>query len=221
VPRPVATSAAEFIPDVARPSLTILREAAEGCRGCELYKNATHAVFGEVDDGRTRAPLMLVGEQPGDEEDKVGRPFVGPAGRLLDELLERAGVERSKVYVTNAVKHFRWEQRGTRRLHAKPSARHVKACKPWLLEEVRVVKPSVMLCLGATAAQAVLGPSVKVSRAEGEAFHAEDLPESLAVLASIHPSAALRAPKSERREELRDRLVRDLRRAAELSGLSG
>jgi len=227
--RKTAVSAADFVPDAARLTLPVLRDAAASCRGCDLYKNATQTVFGEIDAGtakpapsrRAHAATMLVGEQPGDEEDKAGRPFVGPAGRMLDELLERAGIDRSQAYVTNAVKHFRWEPRGTRRLHAKPSARHINACKPWLIEEVRVVTPRVVVCLGATAARAVLGPDVRVSRSEGETFHADDLPGDPAVVATIHPSAALRAPTGEKREAMRERLVRDLTLAARLAGLTG
>src|SRR5688500_9996705 len=145
-------SAEEFLPD--RMSLKSLRDAAAGCRGCDLYKDATQTVFGH---GPKRATLMLVGETPGDEEDLAGRPFVGPAGRLLDETLAEAGVDRREVYVTNAVKHFRWEPRGQRRLHKKPTTRQIEACRPWLQAEILVVKPPTIICLGATAAQALLG----------------------------------------------------------------
>src|SRR5579884_472802 len=149
-------TAADYLPSTPRPSLQELSTAAHGCQGCDLYKHATQTVFGE---GATRAEVMLVGEQPGDREDLEGEPFVGPAGRLLDQALERAGIDRRKVYVTNAVKHFKWEARGKRRLHKKPSSREVAACRPWLAAEISAVRPEVVVCLGATAAQSLLGPS--------------------------------------------------------------
>src|SRR5438128_4228942 len=157
-----ADSAAPFVP--AKPTLPSLRDAAAECRGCDLWRNATQTVFGE---GEPHAPLILVGEQPGHEEDLAGRPFVGPAGRLLDEALARAGIDRRAAYVTNAVKHFKWQPRGKRRIHQKPGAREVAACGPWLDGEIAILKPTVIVCLGATAAQALLGREFRVSLARG------------------------------------------------------
>ncbi len=160
---PIKNATAEsFLP--ARLSLKSLREAAAHCEGCELYRSATQTVFGE---GSLNASIILLGEVPGDEEDKQGHPFVGPAGRLLDDALEEAGLDRDEVYVTNAVKHFRWEPRGKRRLHKKPTARQIAACRPWLHAEILVVKPQVIVCLGATAAQAMLGPSFRITKQLG------------------------------------------------------
>src|SRR5947209_846723 len=155
--RKLSISAADFLPE--RKTLPSLRSAAQACKGCDLWKHATQAVFGE---GRVGAEVMLVGEQPGDQEDQQGRPFVGPAGRMLDKALEAAGIERDDVYVTNVVKHFRWEPRGKRRIHKKPNAIEIAACRPWFEEEVRVVRPKVVVCMGATAAQALLGRTFKV-----------------------------------------------------------
>lgn len=200
----VRTSAAEFLP--VRLSLAGLRRAAEGCRGCELYRDATQTVFGQ---GRRRASVMLVGEMPGDQEDRQGKPFVGPAGRLLDEALAAAALPRVDVYLTNAVKHFRWTPRGKRRLHKTPGARHVEACWPWLQGEILVVKPQVIVCLGATAAQALLGRSFRVSQQRGRFVESElDLP----VLATHHPAAVLRAPSAEDRAAKRAELTGDLKR---------
>jgi uracil-DNA glycosylase len=201
------TSAEEFLP--ARLNLTAMREAVQHCRGCELYKNATQAVFGE---GARRASVILVGEVPGDEEDKQGHPFVGPAGRLLDEALEEAGLERNEVYITNAVKHFRWEPRGKRRLHKKPTARQIEACKPWLQAEILVVKPKVMVCLGATAAQAMLGRDFRITKQRGKFFRDVD---GGWIMGTYHPSAILRAPEKEDRRRKRDEFVEDLHKAAE------
>src|SRR5918993_5331650 len=195
---PVATgSAADFIPP--RPTLPKLRDAARGCRGCNLWVNATQTVFGE---GPRSAEVMLVGEQPGDQEDRQGHPFVGPAGRLLDEGLEQAGIDRSQVYVTNSVKHFKFVviERG-RRLHKKPSAGEVRACNPWLQEEIRVVKPRVVVALGATAAQALLGKQFRVTQDRGKPIRT-DFAE--AVVATVHPSAVLRAPADAREEARRE-----------------
>jgi DNA polymerase len=164
-------SAADFLPP--RLTLPALREAVQGCRGCQLYKDATQAVFGE---GSRSAAVMLVGEQPGDQEDRSGRPFVGPAGRLLDRALEEAGIDRSASYVTNAVKHFKWEARGKRRIHAKPSWSEVAACRPWLEAELAVVKPTVLVLLGAVAAQGLLGKQFRVTKQRGELV---DSPPSL------------------------------------------
>jgi uracil-DNA glycosylase family protein len=195
----------ELLPD--RPTLPKVREIAKGCKACDLYLRGTQTVFGE---GPPRAELMLVGEQPGDAEDLAGRPFVGPAGKLLDRALELAGIDRSTVYLTNVVKHFKWEPRGKRRIHKKPSAGEVAACRPWLEVEIALVKPRVLICLGATAAQALLGKSFKVSLQRGR-----PVPSPLApvVTATIHPSAILRAPDDEtRRKELRQ-FVADLKKA--------
>ena len=196
----------DLLPD--RPTLPGVRKIAAGCKACDLYKRGTQTVFGE---GPPKAELMLVGEQPGDAEDLAGRPFVGPAGRLLDSALEEAGIDRSQVYVTNVVKHFKWEPRGKRRIHAKPNAAEIGACRPWLEVEIALVKPRVLVCLGATAAQALLGKSFKVSQQRGTV-----VPSPLApiVSATVHPSSILRAPDDEtRREEMR-RFVKDLRTIA-------
>jgi len=200
-------SAADFMP--ARPTLERLREAAAGCRGCDLWAPATQTVFGE---GPRDAEVMLVGEQPGDQEDRQGHPFVGPSGRLLDEGLEAAGIDRRTVYVTNAVKHFKFVRIEVtrRRLHKKPSAGEVRACHPWLDEEIRLVRPRVIVALGATAAQALLGPEFRVTRHRGKPV-ASDLAE--AVIATVHPSAVLRAPE-DAREQARREFFADLRRAA-------
>jgi uracil-DNA glycosylase family protein len=199
----------ELIPD--RPSLKAVRDVAKGCRACHLYKPATQTVFGE---GPARAQVMMVGEQPGDAEDLAGHPFVGPAGKLLDRALAEAGLDRGIVYLTNVVKHFKFEPRGKRRIHKKPNSAEIGACRPWLETEIALVKPRVLVCLGATAAQALLGRAFKVTTGRGSF-----VPSSLAprVMATVHPSSILRAPDEEsRRDEMR-RFVRDLKRiAAEL-----
>jgi len=200
-------SAAEYLP--AALTLATLREAAAGCRACPLWRTGTQTVFGE---GLKRADVMLVGEQPGDREDREGRPFVGPAGRLLDEALQEAGIDRTRAYVTNVVKHFKWQARGKRRIHAKPSWSEVAACKPWLEAELSVVRPDVLVCLGATAAQALLGRSFRVTRQRGEEVES-DLASH--VLATIHPSAILRAEDEDRVRE-RALFVEDLRVVASL-----
>lgn len=184
-------SAAEFLP--GRRSLASLRKAARGCRGCDLYADATQTVFGE---GPGRARVLFVGEQSGDMEDRAGHPFVGPAGRVLDEGLEAAGIPRKEVYVTNAVKHFKFEWRGKRRLHSKPRRLEVVACLPWLRAEIEVVKPEVIVCLGATAAQALLGPSFRLTRQRGT-FVESDYAARL--MATVHPSSVLRASDREGR----------------------
>jgi uracil-DNA glycosylase family protein len=194
----------------ARKTLGALREAAKGCRGCDLYKQATQTVFGE---GRPNARVMLVGEQPGHEEDLAGRPFVGPAGRLLDRALEAAGIPRDDVYVTNVVKHFKWEPRGKRRIHAKPNQMEIGACLPWLQAELDVVKPEAVVCLGATAAQALLGPRFRVTQQRGKWLSSPIAPR---VLATVHPSAILRAPDDEARHREFDALVDDLRQVRAL-----
>jgi uracil-DNA glycosylase family protein len=199
-------SAADFIPP--NPTLPKLREAAAQCRGCDLWVNATQTVFGE---GPASAEVMLVGEQPGDQEDRQGHPFVGPAGRLLDTALEQAGIDRSRVYVTNSVKHFKFVQieRG-RRLHKKPSAPEVRACNPWLQEEIRLVKPRVIVALGATAAQALLGKQFRVTQHRGKPVRSELAP---AIVATVHPSAVLRAP-DDAREQARHEFFADLKSVA-------
>jgi uracil-DNA glycosylase family protein len=199
-------SAAAFLP--SNPTLATLRAAAARCTGCDLYRRATQTVFGE---GPVPAGLMLVGEQPGNEEDLAGRPFVGPAGRLLDGALAQAGIDRSQVYVTNVVKHFKWEPRGKRRIHAKPSAGEIAACLPWLEAELALVQPRVVVCLGATAAQALLGRQFRVSRQRG-AFVTSPLAPR--VLATVHPSSLLRAPDDETRRRETQRFVEDLRTVA-------
>jgi len=186
----------------------VAREAAD-CRACPLWERATQTVFGE---GPADAPLLLVGEQPGDEEDRAGAPFVGPAGRLLDDALEAAGLERSRLYVTNAVKHFKWKPRGKRRIHDKPNRTEVVACHRWLDTELATVDPDVVVALGATAGQALLGPSFRVGASRGRELEVEGRP----LVATIHPSAVLRARDHDEREEAFDGLVADLVRAREL-----
>jgi len=198
--------AEEWVPD--EPTVERLREAAGACKGCDLWRNATQTVFGE---GSEHARLMLVGEQPGDREDIEGRPFVGPAGRVLDAALERASIPRANVYVTNVVKHFRWVRRGKRRLHEKPNSQQVRACRPWLEAEVKVVRPRLIVLLGATAAQAVLGPSFRVTQQRGKVLAT---PLGVPALATVHPSSILRALDDESREEAMDAFVIDLEVAA-------
>jgi DNA polymerase len=199
-------SAADFIdPDA---SLTKLRAVSKGCTGCDLYKNATQTVFGE---GPQNAVLMMIGEQPGDSEDKEGHPFVGPAGRLLDKALAEAGIERKRVYVTNVVKHFKFIVRGKRRLHKKPTVIEIRACRPWLEAEIEKVKPQGILCLGATPAQALLGNAFRVTKDRGK-----PVPSNLApmVMATVHPSSLLREPDPAAREENYKTFVGDLKKAA-------
>jgi uracil-DNA glycosylase family protein len=198
-------TAAPFLPD--RKTLPALREAAAGCRGCHLWRVGTQTVFGE---GRAGAVAMFVGEQPGDYEDRQGRPFVGPAGRLLDEALEQAGIDRESIYVTNVVKHFKWKARGKRRIHAKPNWAEMTACMPWLEAELAVVKPRVLVCLGATAAQALLGRDFRVSRRRGELV---DSPLAEHVTATVHPSSILRADD---RDAEMEAFVADLKQIAKL-----
>ena len=201
-PVKLTTSAAEFLPP--RKTLPTLRAAVQECKGCDLWKHATQAVFGE---GRVGAEVMLVGEQPGDQEDLQGRPFVGPAGKILDKALEAAGIERDDVYVTNAVKHFKWEPRGKRRIHKKPSGMEIAACRPWFDAEVEVVKPKVIVCMGATAAQALLGRNFKVTQDRGKVISSGAVP----IVATVHPSSILRAPDSETRHAEMARFIDDLR----------
>src|SRR5213594_750145 len=198
--------AAKLIPD--RPTIDTVRAAAKDCQACDLWRGATQTVFGE---GARTARLMLVGEQPGDAEDLAGHPFVGPAGKLLDRALEAAGIDRATVYVTNVVKHFKWEPRGKRRIHKKPNAGEIAACRPWLDTEIALVKPRAIVCLGATAAQALLGKQFKVTAHRGELI---DSPLAPIVLATVHPSSLLRAPDEETRRRETKRFVDDLRKVA-------
>jgi uracil-DNA glycosylase len=204
----MATTAADLIPATA--DLSLLRDIAAGCTACDLYRTGTQTIFGE---GTPGAEIMLVGEQPGDKEDLAGRPFVGPAGRLLDGALTEAGIDRSVVYVTNVVKHFKWEPRGKRRIHKKPNAAEITACKPWLEAEIDRVDPRVVVALGATAAQALLGRGFRVSQKRGE-FAEWPGPGGRLVTATVHPSSILRAPDDARDQELRE-FTRDLARVAE------
>jgi DNA polymerase len=195
-----------------RPTMAKAREAAKGCTACDLHARATQTVFGE---GSRGARVMMVGEQPGDKEDLAGKPFVGPAGRVLDEALETAGIDRGTVYVTNVVKHFKWRPRGKRRLHEKPNAVEIAACRYWLEMELALVKPDVIVCLGATAAQALLGRSFRVTRDRGVFVDSDLAPH---VIATIHPSAILRAPDDETRAEEMKRFIADLRTVARVIG---
>jgi DNA polymerase len=199
-------SASDLIPE--RPTLAKVRDAASSCRACDLWKHGTQTVFGE---GARGAELMLIGEQPGDQEDLTGHPFVGPAGRLLDKALEEAGFDRSRTYVTNVVKHFKWEPRGKRRIHKKPDSREIAACRPWLDTEIQLVSPRVIVCLGATAAQALLGRSFKVTAHRGELIVSSLAP---LVTATVHPSSILRAPDDETRRLEMKRFTEDLRAVA-------
>lgn len=201
-------SAKPFLPKT--PTLASLRKAAQGCRGCSLYKNATQTVFGE---GDTRARILLVGEQPGNDEDLEGRPFVGPAGRVLDEGLAAAGLDRAETYITNVVKHFKWEPRGKRRIHSKPSMREIDACFPWLEQEIAVLRPQLIICLGATAAQALLGSAFRITRERGRPVESALAPH---VIATFHPSAILRQPTAEGRQREMEAFIADLKVAARL-----
>jgi uracil-DNA glycosylase len=182
-----------------------VREAANDCTACHLYKRATQTVFGE---GPTSSPIMLVGEQPGDYEDVAGKPFVGPAGKIMDRALVEAGIDRKSVYVTNAVKHFKWEPRGKRRIHKKPNAREIAACRPWLEAELRIVRPALVVALGATAAQTIFGPAFRVTRERGKILSSKLAPK---VLATVHPSSLLRQPDEESRHREFKHFVSDLR----------
>jgi DNA polymerase len=196
-------SAADFLP--ARRTLPALAKAAEHCEGCPLYASATQTVFGE---GSSDARIIMVGEQPGDQEDIQGKPFVGPAGKMLDRALEDAGIDRRTVYATNAVKHFKWTPRGKRRLHARPTAREMSACRPWLEAELEVIEPDVLVCLGATAAQLLLGRQFRISREHGRWVNSDWAPWTMA---TYHPSALLRAPDEEARRQMYGAFVADLR----------
>jgi len=200
-------SAESLIPE--KPTLAGLQEAAANCKACDLWENATQTVFGE---GKRRATVLFIGEQPGNDEDLQGRPFVGPAGRLLDEALEETGIDRRQTYVTNVVKHFKWEPRGKRRIHKKPNSTEIQACRPWLEAEIAAVKPRVIVCLGATAAQTLLGKEFRVSRQRGQ-----PIPSPLAhtVIATVHPSSILRAPDEQSRRSEMQAFIDDLKIVAD------
>jgi uracil-DNA glycosylase len=200
--------AEKFFPK--RKSLKAFRDAAFDCQACDLWKRATQTVFGE---GARSAEILLVGEQPGNEEDLAGQPFVGPAGRLLDDALREAGIDRDKTYVTNVDKHYKWEPRGKRLIHKKPNAGEVAACRPWLEAEIGMVKPKIIVCLGATAAQALLGPQFRVTKQRGQFIESTLAPY---IMATIHPSSILRAPDDETRRDERRRFVDDLKRVARI-----
>jgi uracil-DNA glycosylase len=204
--------ATPFVPDDR--TLPVLREAVQHCRGCDLYRNATQAVFGELETGakskRPKVAIMMIGEQPGNQEDREGRPFVGPAGKLLDKCLKEVEIDRRKVYVTNTVKHFKWEPRGKLRIHKKPSMKEIHACRPWLEAELEAVRPELIICLGAVAAQSLLGSEFKITQSHGEIQRAEGLPP---ILATLHPSAILRARTDEDRNRDTNILLADLRQA--------
>ena len=203
--KPVIT-AAPLVP--LRPTLPKLREAASGCKACDLWKTGTQTVFGE---GAPHAKVLFVGEQPGDKEDLAGKPFVGPAGGVLDKALVAAGIDRNETFVTNAVKHFKWEPRGKRRIHKKPNSIEIAACRPWLNAEIAVVKPQVIVALGATAAQAMLGKDFKVTQRRGELIEADMAPY---IVATVHPSSILRAPDDDTRHEEMGKFIDDLRQVA-------
>jgi uracil-DNA glycosylase family protein len=200
-------SAEGYLP-AGKQSIGALKAAAEHCEGCDLHKHAAQTVFGE---GKVQTPdLMLVGEQPGDMEDRTGHPFVGPAGKLLNEALESVGIDRRKIYVTNAVKHFKWEPRGKLRLHKNPSAREVADCRPWLLAEIAAARPKILLCLGATAAQSLLGPSFRVTQQRGKV---QSGPAGQRVVATVHPASIVRIRDTKERSAAFDHFVEDLRSA--------
>ncbi len=199
-------SAAEFFP--SRKSLKAFREAAVDCKACDLWKRGTQTVFGE---GSRRAEVFFVGEQPGNEEDITGQPFVGPAGRLFNDALAEAGIDRAQTYVTNVVKHFKWEPRGKRRIHKKPNSSEIAACRPWLEAEIALVKPKVIVCLGATAAQALLGPKFRVLKQRGQFIESTLSPY---IMATVHPSSILRAPDDETRHADKRRFIDDLKKVA-------
>jgi DNA polymerase len=205
--RPTPPSAAPFVPP--KPTLRTARLAAADCRGCDLWRRATQTVFGE---GRADSDVMFIGEQPGDAEDLAGKPFVGPAGRVFERALDAVGLARDRVYVTNVVKHFKWEPRGKRRIHAKPRISEIRACRPWLDTELALVKPRAIVCLGATAAQALLGSTFKVSEQRGKFV---DSPLAPLVMATVHPSSVLRAQTDEDRRRAMDDFVADLKVLAE------
>jgi DNA polymerase len=198
--------ATPFLPPEPHPTLERLKQAAARCKACDLYRTGTQTVFGE---GPPHAQVMFIGEQPGDQEDRAGKPFVGPAGRVLDDALDELGIDRSRVYVTNVVKHFKWEARGKRRIHSKPNAREIRACRPWLDKELEDVQPKVIVLLGATAAQALLGASFRVSQQRGKPLEHTGLAPY--VVATVHPASILRAPDPEAREAEGRAFIEDLR----------
>src|SRR5580700_4410790 len=208
MPRTESTSAAEFIPD--HPTPHTLRAAVQKCRGCDLYAQATQAVFGE---GPISAEIVLVGEQPGDEEDRKGHPFVGPSGKLLDRALADAGIDRSLVYVTNAVKHFKFEERGKRRIHKKPSGLEIRACQPWLEAEIDLIQPQIIVCLGASAAQSIFGSAYRLTKERGQFVRNSWAPH---VTSTVHPSAILRAPDEQQRHVEYEKFVADLKKVHRL-----
>lgn len=201
--RKLSRSAADFVP--ASRNLAILKNASRGCRGCDLYINGTQTVFGA---GKPKARVMFVGEQPGDKEDLAGEPFVGPAGALLSRAMDEAGIDRNAAYVTNAVKHFKFELRGKKRIHKKPASMEIAACRPWLNSEIEAVHPEIIVCLGATAAQSLLGKDFRVTKQRGELIASELVPH---ILATVHPSSILRAPDEESRHREYDAFVADLK----------
>ena len=204
--KPADSAANALIPP--RPTITSLKNAAAGCKACDLWEKGTQTVFGE---GARRSRVMFVGEQPGNEEDLSGKPFVGPAGRLFDNALEEAGIDRKQTYVTNVVKHFKWEPRGKRRIHKKPNSTEIAACRPWLEAEVAVVKPDVIVALGATAAQSLIGPQFRVTKQRGEFLESTLAPY---VMATVHPSSILRAPDDETRRLEYQHFIDDLKKLA-------
>ena len=208
MPEKTTRSAADFLP--ARRTLASLRKAAQGCRGCDLYKDATQTVFGE---GNARAVAIFVGEQPGDREDREGHPFVGPTGKLLHDAMDAAGIAADDVYITNAVKHFKFVARGKRRIHAKPKVIEVRACAPWLDNEIAVIKPRLIVALGATAAGALLGPAFRVTQRRGEVV---PRPPGPPVVATVHPSSILRAPDDDARRIETAAFIADLETVARL-----
>jgi uracil-DNA glycosylase family protein len=208
VPKQLATSASQFIPE--HPTPRTLRVAVQGCQGCDLYARASQAVFGE---GPTSAEIVFIGEQPGDEEDRQGHPFVGPSGKLLDRALVEAGIDRSLVYVTNAVKHFKFEERGKRRLHKKPNGMEIRACQPWLEAEINLIQPQIIVCLGATAAQSIFGSTYRLTKERGQFVRNSWAPH---VTSTVHPSAILRAPDEEQRHIEYEKFVADLKKVHRL-----
>jgi len=214
MPAGAEQSAAPFVPDDR--TLPVLQKAVQHCQGCDLYQNATQAVFGELETGakakKPKVSVMMIGEQPGDQEDKQGRPFVGPAGKLLDRCLEEVDIDRREVYVTNTVKHFRWEPRGKLRIHKKPSMKEIHACRPWLEAELETVRPELIVCLGATAAQSLLGSGFKITQSHGNVQQVDGFPP---IIATLHPSAILRARTDEDRERDTQIFLDDLRRVTD------
>lgn len=213
MPAKTEAGATPFVP--SERNLSVLREAVQQCHGCDLYRNATQAVFGELESGagtqHPKVQIMMIGEQPGNSEDLEGRPFVGPAGKLLDRCLSEAGIDRHKVYVTNTVKHFKWEPRGKIRLHKKPGMKEIRACRPWLDAELETVRPELIVCLGAVAAQSFLGAGFRITASHGELQQVEGLPP---IVATLHPSAILRSQTDEDRDRQTEELIADLRKVA-------